>query len=56
MGEWEKAKADLTTAKNMRVDIADLFCADHKSVADFERKYDLELPEDIADMLAGETV
>ena len=56
LGEWEKAKADLTTAKNMRVDIADLFRADHKSVADFERKYDLELPEDIADMLAGETV
>ena len=56
LGEWEKARADLTTAKNMRVDIADFFRADHKSVADFERKYDLALPEDIADMLTGETV
>ena len=38
------------------MDIADFFRADHKSVADFEREYDLELPEDIADMLTGETV
>ena len=56
LSEWEKARADLTTAKNTGVDIADFFRADHKSVADFEREYDLELPEDIADMLTGETV
>ena len=55
LGEWEKAKADLTAAKNMRVDIADLFRAEHKSVADFEREY-RQLPEDIADMLTGESV
>ena len=55
LGEWEKAKADLTTAKNTGMDIADFF-ADHKSVADFEQRYGLELPEDIADMLTGETV
>ena len=56
LGEWEKAKADLTTAKNTSMDIADFFPAVHKSVADFEREYDLELPEDIAAMLTGETV
>ena len=56
LGEWEKAKADLTTAKNMGVDIVVMFRLQYGSVADFERKYDLELPEDIADMLTGETV
>ena len=55
LGEWEKAKADLTTA-NMRVDIAAMFRLQCGSVADFEREYDLALPEDIADMLTGETV
>ena len=56
LGEWEKAKADLTTAKNTGMDIADLFLSVHKSVADFEQRYDLELPEDIATMLTGESV
>ena len=56
LGEWEKAKADLTTAKNMGVDIVVMFRLQYGSVADFERKYDLELPEDIAAMLTGESV
>ena len=56
LGEWEKARADLTTAKNTGVDIADLFRTDHKSVADFEWAYSLELPEDIVALLTGETV
>ena len=55
LGEWEKAKADLTTANNTGMDIADFFRADHKNVADFEREY-RPLPEDIAAMLTGETV
>ena len=56
LGEREKAKADLITAQNTGMDIADLLRADHQSVADFKREYGLALPEDIADLLTGETV
>ena len=56
LGKWKKAKADLTTAKDMGVDIAAMFRFLYGSVADFEREYDLALPEDIADMLTGESV
>ncbi len=52
LGEWEKARADLTSAKNMGMDIADLFSADHKSIEDFERRYNIRLSADIAEMLA----
>ena len=51
LGEWKRAKADLTAVKNMGTDIAKLFRADHESVANFERKYGLALPKDIAAML-----
>ena len=36
--EWEKAKADLITAKEMGVDIVAAFRNDYESVADFEQK------------------
>ena len=49
--EWEKAKADLTTAKNFGVNIIDAFCKKYKNVADFEQKHNVKLPEDIALML-----
>ena len=56
LGEWEKAKADLTTVKNTGVDIVAMFRLQYGSVADFEREYGLELPEDIAVMLTRESV
>ncbi len=56
LGEWEKAKTDLTTVKNMGVDIVAMFRLQYGSVADFEREYGLELPEDIAAMLTRESV
>ena len=51
LGEWERAKADLTAVKNMGTDIAGLFRTDHESVAEFERRYNIRLPADIAVML-----
>ena len=51
LGEWEKVKADLTTVKNMGVDIAAMFRLQYGSVADFEQRYGLALPKDIAAML-----
>ena len=49
--EWEEAKADLTQAKNMGIDITAAFQNDYESVEDFEQKNDIQLPEDIAAML-----
>lgn len=49
---WEEAKADLTVARNMGMDIVALFKNNNGSVADFEQNRDIQLPEDIAAMLA----
>ncbi len=49
--DWEKAKADLITAKDMGDDIVASFRNDYESVADFEQKTGIQLPEDIAAML-----
>ncbi len=49
--EWEKAKTDLATAKNMGMDIIASFHNDYESVEDFEQKNDVQLPEDIKAML-----
>ena len=45
--EWEKAKADLITAKNKGVDIVAAFRNDYRNVAAFEQKHQVKLPKDI---------
>ena len=49
--EWEKARADLTTARNMGTNIIVLFEHSYVSVASFEQGNDIQLPTDIAAML-----
>ena len=49
--KWDKAREDLTTAKDMGEDIIAAFRDDHGSIKNFERKYKVKLPDDIADML-----
>ena len=49
--EWQKAKADLTTAKEMGFDIIEFFQNAHESVKAFEAKNGIKLPEDIAALL-----
>ena len=49
--EWQKAKADLTAAKDMDFDIIASFQNDYKSVEDFEKKNEVTIPEDIAALL-----
>lgn len=49
--EWEKAKQDLTIVNNMGIDITALFQNSYSSVADFEQKHNVKLPEDLAVML-----
>ena len=52
--EWERAKADLMTAKKKGFDIVASFQNDYESVEDFEAKNEVKLPEDIAALLRGE--
>ena len=49
--EWEKAKSDLTIARNMGVDIMALFHNAYASVADFEQRYDIQMPADLVALL-----
>ena len=49
--EWESAKLDLTFARNLRVNIINIFHTMYERVADFEQKNDIRLPEDIVAML-----
>ena len=49
--KWEKAKSDLTTARDMGADIIARFRNSFASVPDFERRNGFKLPEDIAAML-----
>ena len=54
--EWEKARTDLITAKNMGIDIIAAFHNDYDSVADFEQKIGIQLPEDIAAILTPQDI
>lgn len=49
--EWEKAKADLVTAKKLGADIIVLFHNDYKNVSNFKQTTGIQLPSDIAEML-----
>ena len=54
LSEWDKARADLTSARRMGADIVALFHAEHRSIATFEKKANVELPRDIMKMLASD--
>ena len=51
LGEWERAKSDLATVKDMGVDIIALLRLSYSSIADFERRNGVKLPADLAEML-----
>ncbi len=51
--QWDMARTDLITAKDLGADIETPFRADFGSVATFEGKYEVAIPEDIAEMLGG---
>ena len=50
-GEWDKAKADLTAARDMGADLLIGFQNDYENVADFEKKNGIAVPADIKEML-----
>ena len=49
--EWEKAKSDLTAARNRGKDIVSVFRRHYGSVEDFQRKIGINLPKDIISIL-----
>ena len=50
--DWNKAKSDLITATELEKNIVpENFSNDYKSIADFEQKHNVTLPEDIAALL-----
>ena len=49
--EWDKARSDLTVAKNMQVDIVAAFHNTYRDISTFERRNDVKLPKDIVAML-----
>ncbi len=51
-GHWKKAKADFTVATILRVDVSALFHHFYESVKVFEQKTEIQIPADVADMLA----
>ncbi len=51
---WEKARADLTSAENIGADIVALFQQEYEGVTGFEQRYDSKLPADLAAMLTPE--
>ena len=55
LGIWEKAREDLTVAKNMGMDIAAAFRQQYGSVAEFKRRHNISLPADISALLTEES-
>ena len=51
LSEWERAKSDLTVAREMGINIITEFHNDYDSVESFEQRNGVQLPEDIAAML-----
>ena len=49
--DWQEAKSDLTTTRDMGIDIVTLFCNACVNVEAFEKKNGIKLPKDIAAML-----
>ena len=48
---WEKAKTDLTTARDLGMDIAAEFHSTFGNIANFERIYGVQFPDDIVTLL-----
>ncbi len=52
--EWENARADLAIAKDKGINIVEAFHVGHKSIAAFEKKAKVKLPEGITEMIASD--
>ena len=48
---WKEAREDLTASQDRKLDISDSFSKEYKSITDFEEKFEVKLPKEIATML-----
>ena len=53
LAEWERARVDLTIARDRGINIASSFHNEFESVSHFEQKYSVEIPADLAEILGG---
>ena len=53
LAEWDKARPDLIAARDAGMDIVSSFHNEFESVSYFDRKYSVDIPRDIAEMLGG---
>jgi len=53
LGQWEQARADLITARDLGYDIVASFHVDYANIAAFEQQHGLQLPPDLDEMLGG---
>ena len=51
LSEWDRARSDLFSARNMGMDLVSVFRTGHGGLAAFEEKHNLKLPQDIVDMV-----
>ena len=49
--DWKGAVEDLTASQDRKLDISDSFSKEYKSITEFEEKFKIKLPKDIAVML-----
>ena len=54
LSQWDRAKSDLLSARNMGMDLVSAFRTDYADVGTFEKAHGLKLPQDIADMVSIE--
>ena len=54
LSQWDSARSDLLSARNMGMNLVSAFRADYADVAAFEKAHDVKLPQDIADMVSIE--
>lgn len=51
LAQWDKARSDLLSARNMGLDLESVFRGARGGVSAFEEEHNLKLPQDIADMV-----
>ena len=52
---WDKARQDLVNARYMGLNIVETFKREHGTTADFEKRFEINLPEDIVGLLEADT-
>ena len=52
--EWDRARSDLLSARNMGLDLVSFFRDGHRDIDAFEERHNLKLPQDIVDLVTVE--